>query len=278
MKSFVNKSKIIKEVIGGRLKSYGFDCERADAVSVRFKREICGVDRVYDPEDDRVRQYVLVQRSRFDDILTLRVCTDTYGNEVALDMAELKNTDEFPNSIGGWFRYYDEKSYRAVLEILADAFEKHGLSVLGQMSKEDTVIPTKKMADNLYENHRALSDRFKQEFNAEMKIETEKDVDKCFEMIHKAILSVKDEEYSDAQEVLVMTAAFLGEWVCEMLEQEWEFSKHSKTPMTVACGELRYSGCRALSIVVDIWKYGEERLFWFEEFINGFKDRVKENE
>lgn len=277
MKRF-NKSKIIKEIIGTRLKSYGFSYYRSDSTSVEFEREVCGVPRVYDPEDDKVRQHVLVQRSRFDDIVTIRINTDTYGNEAYRDMDELRNKDEFPDTIGGWFRYHDEESYRAVLEMFAEAFEKYGLDALEKMSIEDTVIPTKRMADDLYENHKELSKRFKYKFDAEMEIETEEDVDKCFEIIKNAILSVKDEEYSNAQEVLVMTAAFLGDWVCKLLVQEWEFSKYLKTPMTVSCGKYLYSGYKALLIVVELWKYGcaEERFCWLEKYIDAFKERVKE--
>lgn len=58
--------KIIKEIVGGRLKEHGFAFLKTDGVCWEFVREAHGFKRYYDPETDVVKQYVTIQEHRIE--------------------------------------------------------------------------------------------------------------------------------------------------------------------------------------------------------------------
>lgn len=277
----MKKSKIIKEIVGTRLKSYGFEFERTESAGVCFMREIEGFTRFYDPSDQKVRQHVMIQESRFAKEIVIRFSTDVYGKEVFHDLDWRKLVKEYPELTGGWLSYSDEVSYREALYKLADIFEKYGLDYLGELSVEDPVIPTKEMADNLYANHESLDKSFQEEFGVSAGIETEEDVDKCFAAIKNAVISVKDKEYEDVKERLLKTAAFLGERACEMLSQTWAFPGHFKTPLTETVDYNGYYACKPLITIVAWWKRGCEEKYarmlehHREDFKKALSDRQK---
>ena len=276
----MKKSKIIKEIVGTRLKEYGFEFERTESAGVCFMREIEGFTRFYDPSDHKVRQHVLIQESRFAKEIVIRFSTDVYGKEVFHDLDWRKLVKEYPELTGGWLSYSDEVSYREALYKLADIFEKYGLGYLRELSVEDPVIPTKEMADNLYANHESLDKSFQEEFGVSAGIETEEDVDKCFAVIKDAVISVKDKEYEDVKERLLKTAAFLGERACEMLSQKWAFPDYFKTPLTKTVDYNGYYACKPLLTIVEWWKDGckdDDDLLELhrEDFKKALSDRQK---
>lgn len=61
----MNKTQIIKSIIGKRLEPYGFKYLKSDGISRVFLREVTGVKRYYDPENDVVKQYIDIQESRY---------------------------------------------------------------------------------------------------------------------------------------------------------------------------------------------------------------------
>lgn len=248
-------------------------------------REVEGITRFYDPSDNKVRQHVMIQESRFDKKIVIRFSTDVYGKEVFHDLDWRKLAEENKEkgeNVGRWICYSDEDSYRKALYKLADVFEKYGLDYLEELSVEDPIIPTKEMADALYANHESLDKSFQEEFGVSAVIKTEEDVDMCFAAIKNAVISVKDEEYEDVKERLLKVAAFLGERACEMLSQKWAFPDHFKTPLTETVG---YSGgyyaCKPLLTIVDWWKDGckeeDEDLLEIhkEDFKKSLSDRQK---
>ncbi len=277
----MKKSKIIKEIVGTRLKEYGFEFERTESAGVCFMREIEGFTRFYDPSDHKVRQHVMIQESRFAKEIVIRFSTDVYGKEVFHDLDWRKLVKEYPELTGGWLSYSDEVSYREALYKLADIFERYGLDYLGELSIEDPVIPTKEMADNLYANHESLDKSFQEEFGVSAGIETEEDVDKCFAAIKNAVISVKDKEYEDVKERLLKTAAFLGERACEMLSQKWAFPDYFKTPLTETVDYNGYYACKPLITIVAWWKRGCEEKYarmlehHREDFKKALSDRQK---
>ena len=56
--------------------------------------------------------------------------------------------------------------------------------------------------------------------------------------------------YDEVKELLVKTAAFIGEKACEMCAYEWLFPTHFMTPKIIGPGRAYF----LLDIVVDGWK------------------------
>lgn len=61
----MQKTKIIKEIIGKRIEPYGFHFQETDGTTRIFVREVKGIKRYYDPEIDVVNQYIKIVKHAF---------------------------------------------------------------------------------------------------------------------------------------------------------------------------------------------------------------------
>ena len=227
----MKKTQIIEEVVGKKLEPYGFRYLKTDGPCRIFIREVKGVGRVYDPYNDVAKQYVNIQESRFDKELIVRFETDVIN---PLNRNPLEILSELSPKPGydSWFPYEDEESYRKILSTLADIVIQYGIDFLDQMSVEETIIPTKKMADELYSHHEEHARLFAEKYHLNTTPQFEADIDQWFETIRKVIMDTADQPYEDVKDLLVEIAAFIGERTCEMLEQEWEFPEYMEVPCT----------------------------------------------
>lgn len=218
-------------MVGKKLEPYGFKYLKTDEPCRIFIREVKGVGRVYDPDNDVAKQYINIQESRFDKELIVRFETDVIN---PLNRNPLEILSELSPKPGydSWFPYEDEESYRKILSTLADIVIQYGIDFLDQMSVEETIIPTKKMADELYSHHEEHARLFAEKYHLNTMPQSESDIDQWFETIRKVIMDTADQPYEDVKDLLVEIAAFIGERACEMLEQEWEFPEYMKVPCT----------------------------------------------
>lgn len=86
----MKKTKIIKEIVGERLKEHGFAFLKTEGVYWKFVREAHGFKRYYDPETDVVKQYVTIQENRFAKGLTVRFSTDLRNGYINGDVTSIK--------------------------------------------------------------------------------------------------------------------------------------------------------------------------------------------
>ncbi len=227
----MKKTQIIKEVVGKKLDPYGFRYLKTDGPCRIFIREAKGVGRVYDPDNDVAKQYVNIQESRFDKELIVRFETDVI-NPLNRNPLEILSQLSPKPGYDSWFPYEDEESYRKTLSTLVDIVIQYGIDFLDQMSVEETIIPTKKMADELYSHHEEHVRLFAEKYHLNTTPQFEADIDQWFDTIRKVIMDTADQPYEDVKDLLVEIAAFIGERTCEMLEQEWEFPEYMEVPCT----------------------------------------------
>lgn len=267
----MNKTQIIKSIVGKRLEPYGFKYLKSDGISRVFLREVTGVKRYYDPENDVVKQYIDIQESRYGQSLIVRYFTDAYGYEAVCSLDQLNKY-----SIDGWIQYTDENSYREKMGLLADLIVEYALDELDKMSVEDEIIPTKAMAEELFENHKQLAQEFIREFHLKTIPEKIEDLDEWKNFIKELMLSVMDQTYEEIKPLLLKVAAFIGDRSCELLGKGWIFYKHFKTP-AVSRG-VPYSKFSPLNEVVDLWKHKCCGECWkrFEWIIGQFKQGIFE--
>lgn len=258
----MRKTQIIKEIIGRQLESFGFQYQKTDGQCRIFMREVQGIPRFYDPDNDVVKQYINIQESRFSREVTVRFSTDVYGYETECELEQLGKY-----GTGTWLGYIDEDTYKDRLQILANLIIEYGLDLLDKISVEDKIIPTKSMAEKLYNHHKELFESFINEFHIKANPKQEEDIDEWYQIVKKLIMDSAGQPYEDVKELLVSIAAFIGESACELCSKEWIFPEHFKVP--AVCGGYSCSNISPLDVVVDLWKYkcSEEKCFWIDSII-----------
>lgn len=260
----MQKTKIIKEIVGERLKEYGFNYLKTDGPCRIFMRELQGIKRYYDPENQTVKQYINIQESGFGKDLTVRFRTDVFGYEMEQGLEELKKY-----GTGGWLTYLDEEKYKERLSLLTDYIIEQGFDLLEKMSHEEEIIPTKAMAEKLFNEHKQLADAFLEEFSFKTVPGQPEDIDEWFDRIKKMLMDSADLPYDEVKELLVKIAAFIGEKACEMCSCEWLFPAHFMTPEIIGPGRAFL----LLDVVVDGWKSkcDEDTLYRLERIAGTFK-------
>lgn len=219
----MKKTQIVKEIIGKKLKDYGFVYKKKDGVQWVFEREI-PYKRVYDPNHNFVKQYVMIQEHRYANELAMHFWTNVLLNRFL--GKELDILKEFnPDGKNQWFQYSGEKEYRQVLELFGDLAVKYGIDFLNQMSDENEIIPTKLMDAELYENHKILDESFLKRYQINPIPEELSDIDDWFLKIKEIIFDLAKRPYEEAKSLLIEIAAFIGERNCELLDSKWFYDE-----------------------------------------------------
>lgn len=214
----MKKTQIIKQIVGEKLKEYGFIYLKTDGPCRIFIRKVQGIKRYYDPANQVVKQYVDIQESSFSQSLIVRFSTDAFGYETEQGLEELNKY-----GTSGWITYLDEESYKERLHLLADLIVEQGFDLLEKMSHEEEIIPTKAMAEKLFNDHKQLADAFAEEFQINKVPVQPEDIDEWFDCIKKMLMDSADLPYEEVKELLVKISSFIGEKVCEMCSYEWFF-------------------------------------------------------
>ncbi|RKJ44860.1 hypothetical protein D7X98_10655 [bacterium 1XD8-76] len=118
--------------------------------------------------------------------------------------------------------------YKEKLSILTELIIEHGLNLLEKMSSEEEIIPTRAMAEKLFNQHKELRNAFVNEFHINAVYNQPKEIDESFQPIKKLMMDTVELSYENVQELLVKIAAFIGEISCEMCSYEWKFPEHFK--------------------------------------------------
>lgn len=264
----MKKTQIIKQIVGEKLKDYGFTYQKTDGSCRIFIREVQGIKRYYDPENQVIKQYVNIQESNFSQSLIVRFHTDAYGYGIEQGLEELKKY-----GTGGWVTYLDEKTYKERLCLLADLTVEYGLDLLEKMSHEEEIIPTKAMAEKLFKEHKQLADSFSERYHIKTTSIQPEDVDEWLMRIKEILMSTADFPYEKVKELLVETAAFMGEKLCEICLYRWKFPENYKTPQVV--GGYLTPGFWPLDVVINVWKGNEVYWMFMERYGQVLKQNMK---
>ena len=269
----MKKTKIIKEIVGERLKEHGFSFQEMDGVCWEFVREAHGFKRYYDPETDVVKQYVTIQEHRFAKDLTVRFHTDASNQ---LNGKELDALVELNPLKTEWYPYLDEEGYKKTLNQLTDIIIDHGLDFLQQKSVEEEITPTKAMATELFEDHRELDERFTRKYGMNPVPQSASDIEGWFRKLKQMIMEAAERPYEEVKELFVEMAAFIGERNCEILGAKWFFEEEFKTPRTQGDNYQGFGFLPLREVVACYRRYKEDREharteLWFGNEINELK-------
>ena len=272
----MNKTQIIKKIVGEKLKGYGFQYLKTDGPLRIFIREAHGYKRYYDPELDVVKQYVIIQDYSSGGMMTVHFKTDVTSCISGDELNILRELN--PNKGDPWFEYANEEEYKEVLMELCKIIIEYGLEFLNQMSVEEEYIHTKAMAEELYKDHKELDKRFikKYEFIATPRNFT--DIETWFLELREMIIAASEKPYEEVKELFLEMAAFIGERHCELLGAKWFYEEEYKTPYTQRERNAG-RGLPTLRYVVGYYrgcKKKEKIYHWFMNEILEFKEGLEE--
>ena len=240
----MQKTKIIKEIIGTRIEPYGFQYLKTDGPCRIFVRELTGVKRYYDPDIQTVKQYINIQESRHSKCLTARLSTDVNTLEQGLE--QIRKYDKT-----GWLDYTDEDSYRKQLKLLADLIVEYGFAYLDEQSIEKETMRTKAMDEKLAQELEQLDKEFIDEYHVKRIPERTEDIDEWFCLIKRMIADNAERSYDEVKDLLVKIAAFIGRRDCELSEKHLVGPGGLKVlPIHIDHMSYVYS---PLNVAVDIW-------------------------
>ena len=249
----MNKTQIIKKIVGEKLKDYGFSFLKTSGPCRIFIRKVQGAKRYYDPENQVVEQYITIQESCYSQELTARFRTDVYGYEMDEELEELRKY-----GTGTWITYLNEDSYKERLNTLVEMTIEYGLDLLEKMSHEEEIIPTKAMSEKLFTNPKQLAQDFIEEYQIKAEPERLEEIDEWFYTIKKLMIDSAELPYEEVKELLMKIAAFIGEKSCEICSYKWLFPEHFKTPEIIG----NPYNLVPLEVVVNAWKNKCEGLDW----------------
>ena len=269
----MNRTQIIKKIVGEQLKDYGFRFLKAENTCRIFIREAHGYKRYYDPETDVVKQRIILQQHRFDNAITVRFRTDASNKLVGTELEALRWLNPKRRE---WFEYSDDEEYEKVLAQLAEIIIEYGLDFLHQMSIEEEVTPTKAMADELYKNHRELDERFISKYKVNPVPQSLSDIEEWFRQLRQMIIAATEKPYEEVKELLVEMAAFIGERNCEILGEKWFFEEELKTPRTQGENHQGFCFLPLREVVIHYRDYKEDKKtarteLWFWNEIDELK-------
>lgn len=267
----MQKTKIIREIIGTRIEPYGFKYLKTDGPCRIFVREVTGVKRYYDPDIQMVRQYINIQESRFSKRLIARLSTEI--NPVEWQLEQIEKYDEM-----GWLAYTDEDSYRKQLKLIADLIVEYGFDYLNENSIEEEEIQTKAMEEKLAQEFDQLDREFIDEYHLKSTPEQAEDIDEWFRLIKQLIADNAERPYDEVKDLLVKIAAFIGKRDCELLKKHWEVGLNGA--LLVISGEIRmdnrYHSYLPLKTAVRMWRARYEDPDMTKENINRIMNEMKQ--
>lgn len=268
----MQKTKIIREIIGTRIEPYGFKYLKTEGPCRIFVREVTGIKRYYDPDIQTVKQYINIQESQFAKSLIVRFHTDAYGHGMDVELKQLKKYSKT-----GWLDYTDENSYREQLKRIVVLIIKYGFDYLDQISVEEEIIPTKAMAEKLSQRCEQLDREFIEEYHVKRVPERVEDVDEWFRLIKQLIQDNAERPYEEVKEMLIKIAAFIGERDCELNQKKWD--KQGKLPFVspVSPLSLNYAAYSPLSLAVSLWESRYEDPDMTKEYINEIINDMKQS-
>ena len=245
----MNKTQIIKKIVGEKLKEYGFRYLKTDGPLRMFIREVHGAKRYYDPEIDVVKQYVVIQEFSSGGRVTFHLETDVTSSIFGEEVEILRGLN--PDNRSPWFDYTNEEKYKKVLTELSEIIVKYGLEILDQMSVEEEFIHTKAMAEELYSNHKELDEHFLKKYKFLVVPQNFSDIEAWFQKLEEMIIGASEKPYEEVKELLLEMAAFIGERHCELLGAKWFYEEEYKTPYT----QRENNGGRGLPTLRDVVGY-----------------------
>ena len=269
----MKKTKIIREIIGTRIEPYGFTYLKTDGPSRIFVREVTGIKRYYDPDNQVVKQYINIQDSHTFKSLVVRLSTDAVGCGEETDLEQIKMYSKI-----GWLEYVDEVSFKENLNLLADLIIEYGFTYLDEHSIEEETIQTKAMQEKLAQHLDQLDQEFINEYHIKTVPEQIEDIDEWIRLIKQLIADNAERPYEEVKELLIKIAAFIAKRDCELLKKHCKVTEQGILVVIsgpILINNMRYT-YQPLQLAVFMWRLRYEDPDMTQNFISTIINDMKQ--
>jgi len=202
----LNKTKIIKEIIGEAIKNYGYEYI---GYSGEWK---------FEKIDGNVKRYIYIVPYRHSkERITVELGTNLpeTGRFQAIEF-----TKNFDNHIGYWNCMSDEAHFTIAIEKIKDALLQGGIPFI-ESYDENSIAKIYEDAElYLYNHHSELKVECMKRFEIEDDTFTEQSVNEWFEKFIKEEAKVRDDE-KELIKLCMQITALIGDCFCNYMGAKW---------------------------------------------------------
>ncbi len=238
----MNRSKWIKEIIGGAIKEHGFEYEGGG------KDEYIFIYSFQRRKGD-LRQYISIAVK--DNKADLTFSTNAYGQKEVHGSGLMESNFEM-ESDNRYIAWKDAEEFKQVLYHFREIILKKGMDVLEEISRPTTEVrPKKETHWKLYQEHEALNEEYRKKYGLE-NIESTKEL---MQKISDIIVGSRDKEFTEVEEMLIGLAAVFGDQLVIKCGGEWFWNPEVNT-----CTIKSMNGIRILltenplARIINYWK------------------------
>jgi len=208
----MRKKQIIENVLGKRLKLYGFAYDYYTHGRWQYKRVL----------ETQVEQYVVVYRPHADNSLRLELSTSVQGGSV-----HTRDLSDDPKYANPFVSYADDDEFASILEAFGDFVIEYGLKKLDEISVPLFFFkPDEQMYRDLFDNNVKLAD----DFARKNSIDRDEPLNASIAII-ESIITQKDVEkrFDDESKLMLLElVAFFGNAIIREYGGQWEWENNYK--------------------------------------------------
>ncbi len=240
----MNKEKLIKEIIGEAVKDYGFE---------DFIYSVDGWTEGYDFErtDGDLEQYIII--TVIDNEIRLEFMTNAYG-QFSVEASKLIKSD-FPSNRRDFLMFRNEEEFKGILYLFRDIILQKGFEILEKISRPTTEArPKKETYWKVFSENKELDEKYRKMYGFENTEFTRK----MMQRISDIILSTKDQDFKEVEEMLVGLAAVYGNQIIRKCGGEWRWYDKPQSCLIVKIhGE---NSSNPLNEIIGYWRRQEENI------------------
>lgn len=215
----MNKEKWIKEIIGEAVKDYGFE---------DFIYFVDGWTEGYDFErkDGDLEQYIII--TVIDNEIRLEFMTNAYG-QFPVEASNLIKSD-FASDRRDFLMFKNEEEFKGILYLFRDIILQKGFEIFEKISRPTTEArPKKETYWKVFSENKELEEKYRKMYG----LENTEFTRKMMQRISDIILSTKDQDFKEVEEMLVGLAAVYGNQIIRKCGGEWKWYDNTKSCLIV---------------------------------------------
>ena len=242
----MQKTEIIKRVVGESIRPHGFIYLGDDPESCTFRKQI-----------GELQQDITIYYAAENE-LKIYFGTNAYGQKPIYG-EDLVRADENRGDVLGRYHYSNELEFITVIEYFKKIIFDYGFTALEKISVHTTQArPTKEANLYLYENHEKLNREYRKKF----KIDENASNEDIFLTIQEYLVKTQGQPFDEVKETMIGLAAIIGTVFKDVSDGIWKWDS-VKNICWVANRDKYPKMQYPLNTIIGLWNKNAERTFTF---------------